>query len=328
MDGDGARVRGGRWVLAAAGAAVVVAAVAVLPRLLGEEPGRSSTGSGTACVPVVDASLGSLDEATAATAGWVRFCPLADGGAAQRLRHPQGVVTGDLAASVAATLWQTQDGRPECPDPWATTRPTGLFRIEVGLADGRVAELSGDTGCSTRDATLFSQLETTLLMDAEGADTVADPPPPVTCPDRLTVVRTNRDGASADQLVETSEEEWLSTVPLLPLPAIAADVCAYTGDRPRRQLVDQWQVGQPAADSIRAAATTTTLLGAMADCQLDPGATSYVVVLTDATGTARTLAVDPTRCSPLQAAIGTPPVDTYLGLAGPTLVRDVARSRP
>ena len=55
-------------------------------------------------------------------------------------------------------------------------------------------------------------------------------------------------------------------------------------------------------------------------------ALSYVVVLHDATGTARTLAIDPTKCSTLDAAIGTPATAAYLGLASPRLVRLVAGS--
>ena len=329
-DGVEGRAPARRWLGAAAVVLLVVVAAFALPRLLGgtDEPARPvGTGTGTECVARTDAPTAEIGEQAAA---WVRFCPLAEEGAAQRVRHPQGVVTGDLAASVAATLFDVQVDRPVCTvDDQPTTGPTGLFRIEVGLADGRVAEIAGDTGCSTRDEVLFSQLETTLLMDAGAtAGTPAALPPPVTCPARFTTMATNHDGASADLLVETAESPWQSTVPLLPLPAVAADVCVYSGADRRRALVDQWQVGSPVSESIRSTATTQVLLGAMTDCGLDAGALSYVVVLTDATGTARTLALDPTVCSTLQAAIGTPAVDTYLGLAGPPLLRLVARSRP
>lgn len=333
MQGDDtAPVRRRRWAIAAVAAAIVVAAAVGLPRLLVEErpPPSSTTATGTACVADVDVSLASLDEEVASTAGWVRFCPLADEGRSQRVRHPQGVVTGDLAASVATTLWLTQVDRPVCtPDHGLTPGPTGLFRVEVGLADGRVAELAGDTGCSTRDATLFSQLETTLLMEAAGPAADGGPSTrPVTCPDRLTVTRTNREGASADQLVDAVENDWQSTVPLLPMPATTADVCAYTGRGAGRRLIDQWQVGSPASEQIRATATVEVLLGAITDCDIDPARTSYVVVLTDRTGTARTLAVDTTECGTVQAAVGAPPVDTYLGLASAALVRVVRGSRP
>ena len=316
-----------RGVVAGASALVVlvVGAAFAVPRLMAEEA-PSPAGTATDCAASADAPVG---EVGAQTATWVRFCPLADEGAAQRLRHPQGVVTGDLAASLAATLVETQEGRPECTPLQETPGPTGLFRIEVGLADGRVAEIAGDTGCSSRDQVLFAQLETTLLMQAAGEAGPPGPAPgPVSCPSRFTTTETNADGTSADLLVESARHPWQSTVPLLALPAVALDVCAYRGDGPRRELLDQWQVGSPAAEAVRSAATTQVLLGARADCEPDARATSYVVVLTDATGTARTLAVDPTACGTLQAAVGTPAADTYLGLAEPALVRLEARSPP
>lgn len=315
------------WPLAAVVVALVVVGAFTLPRLLADDD-VPPAGTGTDCVATPDGALADVD---VGDARWVRFCPLADEGAAQRVRHPQGVLTGELAASVAVSLHETQAGRRVCTladEP--TPGPTGLFRIEVGLADGRVAELAGDTGCSSRDQVLFSQLETSLLMDAASAAGPAGPlPAPVTCPDRFTTTRTNTDGASAGQLVApAAHHHWQSTVPLLPLPASAADVCVYAGDGGRRELVDQWQVGSPVSESLRSAATTEVWLGAMADCPPDPGARSYVVVLTDATGTARTLALDRTACGTLQAAVGTPAVDTYLGLATVRLQRLVAGSRP
>ena len=79
----------------------------------------------------------------------MRFCPLEDEGATQRVRHPAGVVTGDLAVATAATLWQTQDGRPVCTEDVGTAAgPSRRFRIEVGLADGRVAELVATPGAA------------------------------------------------------------------------------------------------------------------------------------------------------------------------------------
>lgn len=315
------------WLGAALAVALVLAGAFALPRLIADDDGDDSSAEpSTDCVARPDAPTSEIGEQEAT---WVRFCPLADEGAALRVRHPQGVITGDLAPALAATLWETQADRPVCSVDEASLRPTGLFRIEVGLADGRVAELTGDTGCSTRDTVLFSQLETTLLMDAAGASGPPGPlPDPVTCPARFSTSETNHDGSSADLLVETAESHWQSTLPLLPLPATAADVCVYSGAGKRRELVGQWQAGSPVSESIRASATTDVHLGAMTDCPLDPAAPSYVVVLTDATGTARTLTIDLTQCGPVQAAIGTPPVDTHLGLATQELIRLVARSVP
>lgn len=320
------RVRRWRWPLASA-AVVLAAGVVLVPRLQADDPSRTTTPT-TDCAPAAVTTLDEAGEEAAADATWVRFCPIAAEGATQRVRHPQGVVAGDLAASVATTLWQTQLDRPTClPGDAPTSRPTGLFRVEVGLVDGEVAVLEGDTGCSERDRALFSQLETTLLMQAAATAQPAPEPPPVRCPGRLTVEDTNRDGDTAGQLVDTAELTWQSTVPVLPAPATTADVCAYTGRGPGRTLVDRWRVGAPAAETIRSA-TRDVHVGAVADCEVDPRRTSYVVVLTDASGTARSLALDTTECATLRAAIGTPPVDTYLGLAAPRLVRAVERSRP
>ena len=302
---------------------LVLVAVLTVPGLgADEEPAPAPRSAECVARPTAP-----TDQIGAQAAEWVRFCPVAEEGDALRVRHPAGVVTGDLAASVAATLWQTQADRPVCEPGDPTSGPVRRFRIEVGLADGRVAELVGDTGCSTRDVTLFSQVETTLLMDAAGQAPAALAPGAVRCPRRFTTSATNADGASAHLLSDDAEHPWPSTVPVLPMPAVVGDVCAYSGSGKRRTLVDQWRMEPSGADAIRAAATTGYTDG-ITDCDPTPDATSYVVVLGDRTGTMRTLAIDPTQCGTLEAALGAPATDTYLGLASPRLVRMVARSRP
>ena len=164
-------------------------------------------------------------------------------------------------------------------------------------------------------------------MDASGQAAAGATPDPVRCPDRFTTTATNADGASAEQLVDDAERPWQSTVPLLPMPAVVADVCAYSGAGPRRTLVDQWRADPATSDAIRATATTGYGDG-RTDCEPDAGATSYVVVLGDQTGTSRSLTIDAAACGAMSAAVGTPATDTYLGLASPRLVRIVARSRP
>jgi hypothetical protein len=81
------------------------------------------------------------------------------------------------------------------------------------------------------------------------------------------------------------------------------------------------------ATSIRQAATIGYMDG-QADCQLFPDAVSYLVVLHDVSGTARTFSLDPTVCGAMSAAVGTPPQEAYLGLASTELVDLVAGSKP
>ena len=205
MQGDDtAPVRRRRWAVAAVGVALVVAASVVLPRLLADERTAALHRDRDRAPPAwrtPDVPLESLDEEDASTARWVRFCPLADEGRAQAGAAPAGR-RHRRPRRVGGHHPVADPGRPAGlhARPRLTHGPTGLFRVELGLADGRVAELAGDTGCSTRDATLFSQLETTLLMDAAGPAGAEGPASaPVTCPDRLTATRTNREGASADR---------------------------------------------------------------------------------------------------------------------------------
>ena len=91
---------------------------------LGDDPGPSAR-TGTGCIAQTDAPVAALEEQRAR---WVRFCPLTDEGAAQRLRHPQGVVVGDLAASVAVFDWLTLMEMAEMTismlDPLAKPLPT------------------------------------------------------------------------------------------------------------------------------------------------------------------------------------------------------------
>ena len=75
-------------------------------------------------------------------------------------------------------------------------------------------------------------------------------------------------------------------------------------------------------------AATTGYTDGVADCEPRPDATSYLVAMQDRTGTARSFTLDLTACGAMRAAIGTPAVDTYLGLASEELVRAVGQSEP
>lgn len=304
-----------RAVGVAAVALVVLGAGLTLPRLLGDggpEPARRSEPQ---CVAAPDAPVGAIatQEAT-----WVRFCE-PEAGATRQARHPRTVATGALAAAVVQGWAEWVPGRTCRPE----SRPAAsrLFRLQVGLADGRVTEIAGDTAC-VDDHLLFMQAETPLLLALPTRRTEVVEPAPVTCPEAFTTTDTNRDGLRAD-LLRADDGQDVSTVPLLPGSALAVDVCAYTGTGEQRTLVDSWRSMD--VSDLRGTATTGYADG-QADCDPRPDTTSYVVVMQDDTGTARAFSVDTTACNAMSAAIGSPAVETYLGLATPELVAAIRRS--
>ncbi len=270
----GRRRRAQRRLASVAAVALLAVGGVLLPRVLDDEPPDVAERSEPQCVASADAPL---EEIAIQEASWVRFCDLADPGAAQRARFPRGAVTGGLAAAVVQG-WSDWALDSACGKETPPV-PSRLFRIQVGLADGSVTEIEGDTGC-TDGHLLF------------------------------------RDDA---------EDPSLSSAPFLPGQVSASDVCAYKGSGDRRTLVDQWQV-DPIVN-IRSDAATGYEDG-VADCDTRPDATSYLVVLQDFTGTARTFTLDMTACGEMYGATGVPPVETYLGLASDQLVRTVRGSKP
>lgn len=307
-----------RVVGAAALALVVLGVGLTLPRLLhdgGPEPVKRSDPQ---CVAQPDAPLEAIETVEAT---WVRFCEPEDG-ATQQARHHPGALTGEVAA-FHVQGWADWLPEETC-EPARNAPPGRLFRAQVGLVDGRVVEIEGDTSCA-RDGLFFLQLETPLVhqLNRTRRDEVVSPVQ-AACPATLTTTETNTDGLRADLLRVTSGNPALSTVPLLPDWSSQVDVCAYTGAGAQRTLVDSWTTPDTATLSHFAAIGYTD---GQADCDPRPGATSYVVVMHDLTGTARTFSIDGAACNAMQAAIGTPAVETYLGLASDDLVRTVRQLR-
>lgn len=305
-------------------AAIVVVAVlavggAALPRLIDDGAPDVAERSEPACVASADAPPTKISTQKAT---WVRFCDLADQGTTQRARFPLGAVTGGLAAAVVQG-WSEWVLDGDCSKETPPV-PSRLFRIQIGLSDGSVTEIEGDTGCADGHL-LFMQLESPLLMGHGTRRDELVPPREVTCPDGLNPTAVSWDGADAGLLEDTAEDPTLSTVPLLPGQVAATDVCAYTGQGDNRVLVDQWRADS--VSDIRGTATTGYTDG-VADCDPQPDATSYVVVLQDLTGTARAFTLDMTACGQMHAATGMPAADTYLGLASDELVRRVRDSKP
>jgi hypothetical protein len=311
---DGRRRRTRRRFASVAAVVVLAAGGVALPRVLDDSPPDVAERSEPQCVATPDAPVA---EVATQEATWVRFCDLPADEPGARARFPRGAVTGGVAALLVES-WSEGlvDGtcHPETPPV-----PSRRFRIQIGLSDGGVTQVDTDIAC---DRLLFWQLETPL-QGASRRDEYVEPQVP-TCPATLTTMATNRDGAQADLLRDDADDPSLSTVPLLPGPSIVTDVCAYQGQGEDRTLVDQWR-SQSASNAVSYA--TTGYADGEADCRPRPGATSYLVVMQDATGTARTFTLDMAACGEMRAATGTPPVDTYLGLATTELVRLVRDSK-
>lgn len=305
-----------RGRMAATGAvAAAVAAVLVLPGLVdGGEPVQPA-GAGAECV-----SEGELTPAGDADGEVVsvRFCSRNDGQTGF-VRFPDGALTGPPAPRFVAN-WPS--GGEKC------SRYGGRdWRIQVATSSGTVYERTGNTEICA-DAEVYRQLVTLigtqLALRHEGA---TPGPPPQGCPAGLAVDQTNQDGESAELLTSGGAQvAALSTTPLLALPAVDGLVCRYAGTRGDRRLADSWQVAGETAEALRVESMLGYMDG-MTDCAGDPDAAAYVVVLQDFTGTARTFSIDGTECSPMSAAIGTPPGEQYLGLARPGLESLIAGTR-
>jgi hypothetical protein len=335
-EAQGRRRRTLTRVAIGAAAAVVLAAVVVPAVIVGDLDATPSDGpSGTACVSESELDAGGIAESGAA---WVRFCAREDG-QTMVARFPSGVLEGKVAEAVVdGWRGRLEEGEPpeRCVSEESFSMQGRNFRIQVGLTDGRVVMLEGTTGSCPVDAgpqtiphgeLVYRQLLAAVSTDLAGRYEAGGPALPDTCPDRLRTDLTNTDGASAELLVGEDRIDQLSTRPLLALPASDTLVCRYTGYRSTLALEDSWTTANPGAEGIRVAALVHYSDG-MADCDLDPRRPSYVVVLRDKTGTARTFAIDGPSCSPLSGAIGRPPEEQYFGLVRAELIDAIEGTRP
>lgn len=303
----------------AAAVVVVVVGAVLIPALFrpGSEPPQPTPASDLPqCVDQSDVDSRAL---RSETVRWVRFCGR-DDGQTGIARFPEGALTGEMAAAVV-------DGwaQPETCDDDAGPFLGRGFWIQIGYADGQVAQLESSTSCSGGEL-VYRNLLSALSLDLASPYEPGGPPLPTTCPDRLRTDQTNTDGASAELLTGDDPIAQLSTRPILALPASEALVCRYTGYRSSLQLDHSWVVRSPAAEEMRVVSLTGYTDG-MADCGVDETRPSYVVALRDKTGTARTFAIDGPECGPLSAAIGTPAEEQYLGLSSQVLVDTIEGSR-
>lgn len=308
--------------LGAAAVAAVVAAAIVVPTALRGGDSKPAPAPTPGEVPqCVDQSDVDTDDLLSGTATWVRFCAR-DDGQTGIARFPEGAVTGELAARMVANFGEVLDDDSECLGE--TNRS---YRIQVGFEDGTVAQRDDSTGTCGGEL-LYMRLESAIVSELMQRYTSADTGPPGACPERFShglAAADSADGASAELLVGSDRIPALSTRPILALHARAMLVCRYLGSGDRT-LDDHWTSANPAADSVRVSALLDYTDG-VADCAYDDTRPSYLVVLEDKTGTARSFTIDGAECNAMSAAIGTPPEEQYLGLAHSELVDEIESSR-
>ena len=220
---DGRRRRTQRRFAAVASVVVLAAGGVVLPRVLDDGPPDVAERSEPQCVASPDAPL---EEIETQEATWVRFCEPAEEGATRQVRFQRGVVTGGLATAVVQS-WADRVVDRTC-GPETPPVPSRLFRIQIGLADGSVTEIAGDTSC-VDDHLLFLNMETPLLLQGGIRKDEVVQPRQVTCPDGLTTTETNWDGADADELREDPGSPAIATTPLMPGQISAVDVVRLHG---------------------------------------------------------------------------------------------------
>jgi hypothetical protein len=230
---------------AVVGAAVAVAAVIAVPRLVGSDRAQPPTVRPPAhCVARSNVDHQDFRHGTAA---WLRFCP------AVHSEDPVGAVTPrtvltDGAAALVAT-WQAQTRHLEVA-PWCGPGAPPTYDLQVGFTDGTVSQIQLVCLALVEPSSQYvpqglTEMYDTMMTaigeqgDAEFRD-YSPPGPQRQCPRTLDdPARMNIDGTSADQLA--------STGPLLDLTATEGLVCGYEHGRltdtrrnrdPERLLID------------------------------------------------------------------------------------------
>ena len=261
------------------------------------------------CRPAVDVDRRSLD----GRIDWARFCPGASGRTApahvpvaplvSRLRLLEAITPGRQPIGGAAV---SDEGIPYGCRPGSGR----TFRLQIGYADGRVAELRGhtDPGCTARFAGAAARAADSqvrgpaglgvfgIAMLAHGRQTAdrleaAEEPvgdlPALSCPPSPRFLESVvEDGASVGR-VEGGRTER-SGAPRMPASAVRGIACSWAF----RQ-----QTGAPAVRDLTAREAERVRIGlhavdpSLADCVIRPEPTT-VAVVEDAFGTRRAIAID------------------------------------
>ena len=307
------------------GALLLVAAALAIPSLLLGDDGAPDPApqpkGGPECLPSAKASTDEITAEVVPQVTWVRLCGTEDGQTGGA-RFPDAALTTEARSFVEDHLDALAAAGDCSTDP--LDLPEGRrLRIQVGLAGGGAVQLASSTECAagrTLYLDLVSQLSSAL--DDEYED--GGPSLPATCPDRLRTDRNTTDGASVELFGDPDPNPFLSSQPILALPARSGLVCRYTGYANTLRLDWSWLLDTDAQEILLDA--SIGYREGMVDCSINPARPSYLVALRDRTGTTRTFTIDGPGCGPMSAAIGAEAQEQYLGLADQDLLRSISRS--
>jgi len=268
----------------------------------------SSPGGGAAeapeeCVGRSEATRDDLE----GDAVWARFCPGPDGLTAPA-EIPSEALVSHLDRLGELTAYRgTADEDDRCRPAFTTT-----YRLQVGFADGQVAQVSGvtDPTCpgtvhgpnvlkirGPADRGVYG-----VVMSAFGqqyADQLGDAPAdePLACPDDpRNPDSVSLDGAST--ALDTGIRYGRPEPMVMPVTAVRGVLCTW------EHRADAPTVRELSADEAeRVRIGMHALNGAMVDCGGSPDPT-YTVVVEDKTGTRRAVTIIESECSTVIASGG------------------------
>lgn len=285
------------------------------------DPVPSSTAAKPrATVEAPDACLSSADAPRRTIAGtpqWVLFCP-GETGLTAPAEVPSDALTTHLdllsgLTELPAEAFLQDDCRPDS---------SRTYRVQVGYADGPVAEIKGatDPGCDGMIGGSQTPVRGPeglgvygLVMSAFGqqyADSydAATPESPLVCPvDPRKPDSVDVDGSSA--AVDTGWHLGKRSSMVMPLAAVRGVVCTwpYGEDEPATRSLD-------ADEAERVRIGLHAIFNAMVDCAGSPEPT-YTAVVEDKTGTRRAVTIVESECKTVLRS------DGAFGLGFPWLYR-------
>jgi hypothetical protein len=247
------------------------------------------------CLPSAEAGRGTIE----GTPEWVRFCPGANGRTV-----PAEVPSDALTTHLDSLSDLTESAAGAVQKVVCRAAISRTYRVQVGFADGEVAQISGatDPGCVGAMAGSGAGVRGPeglgvygLMMSAFGrqaADSFdpANSGAPLLCPvDPRDPDSVDLDGASAS--LDTGWHLGARAAMVMPLTAVRGIVCTWPYHESEPAIRN---LSADEAEQVRIG--LHAIFGAMVDCAGSQQPT-YTAVVEDKTGTRRAVSIIDSECS-------------------------------